>query len=321
MFYERQTSFLFGPGGGEAGADSADGSQCPLCLLRGSCLPPEVPRLWPLSLHSVRRNRGIRFWQHSWGFGGHSAADNISAQSPGQDSAGPRSRAAVGRGHLVWVAEGRSGRGAAARPSQAEGTGWERFPRGTGRPSQGRRRLRTEPALCASERRVCLGRGPPRSRQEAAPCFRGPASRALSKASGSSSLPCSPPGRADPQPAGQPAAYPTAAGLSWTGCRCRLKSAEGSVRGSQVCQAGLCEMRFVCLCHSLLALATVAVQYFCLPAPPPPPPRRASWALVCGRASAALRLRRAGGPLLGPRLPPLPPCGECPAPARDSLRL
>lgn len=168
LFYERQTSFLFGPGG-EAGADSAYRSQC-LCLLRGSCLPLEVPRLGPSAPpHQCSAERGIRFWQHSWGFGGHSAADN-SAQSPGQDRAGPRSRAAVGPGTWFGWPRGRSGRGAAAQPSHAEGTGWRgslgerggHVP-GQAAPADGGRRFVCERAACVlrDAARPGAGRKPP----------------------------------------------------------------------------------------------------------------------------------------------------------------
>lgn len=85
---------------------SANESQC-LYLLRGSsqCLPYEVPCLGPSAPpHKCSAEQGIRFWQHSWDFGGHSTVDN-STQPPRQDSAGLLSRPSL-PGLLVWVAEG-----------------------------------------------------------------------------------------------------------------------------------------------------------------------------------------------------------------------
>lgn len=91
----------------------------------------------------------------------------------------------------------------------------------------------------------------------------------------------------------------------------------------QVCQAGLCEMRFMCLCHSFaLALATVAVPVLLSAGSSPRRPHAARPGLLCAAGLRQLSVSGApGAPPPGPRLPPLP-LRECPAPARgSSLRL
>lgn len=185
-FSERQTSFLFGHGGSAEPVGSADGSQC-LCLFRdfSLCLPHQVLCPGPSAPpHKCSAEQGIRFWQHSWDFGGHSTVDN-SAQPPGQDRAGPRSGAAVSPGSLFGWPRGRSGRSAAAWPSHAEGTAGE-IPSGNGlggghvpgqaAPAQGGRRF-----VCGACE--CLQTRPALEPAGSCPRLKGPASCWLSKAS------------------------------------------------------------------------------------------------------------------------------------------
>lgn len=97
---------------------------------------------------SVRRSR-IGFWQHSWGFGGHSAVADNSAQSP--DRTAPALQAAGAPG-LGGRGEERKRRqpGLATQKVRAGEVPW-----GTGYvPGQAAPRGR-RPALCASER-VCV---------------------------------------------------------------------------------------------------------------------------------------------------------------------
>lgn len=70
-----------------------------------SACPNSVPCLGPSAPpHKCSAEQGIRFWQHSWDFGGHSTVDNSAATRTGQ-----RRPALQGQnlpGPLVWVTEG-----------------------------------------------------------------------------------------------------------------------------------------------------------------------------------------------------------------------
>ena len=145
---------------------------------------------------NAQRNRGLG----SGSTAGILAAIPQSTIARSHDSAGLRSRAAVCPGSLFGWPRGRSGRSAAAWSSHAEGTGWRNSlgerARGRPCPRAGGARVR-RPLLCVRGACVLRDAALPGAGRKLPPFKR--ACVLLSKASvpGSSSLPCSPPGRAD----------------------------------------------------------------------------------------------------------------------------